>query len=107
MWKMLQKRNASDYVIATGKSYSVKDFVNLASKELKMDIKWKGKGLTEIGIYKNKAIIKIDKKYFRPLEVEHLRGSYKKAKNVLNWSPKNSLKQLIKDMIISELNEVK
>ena len=107
MWKMLQKRNASDYVIATGKSYSVKDFVNLVSKELKMDIKWKGKGLKEIGIYKNKAIIKIDKKYFRPLEVEHLRGNYKKAKNVLNWSPKNSLKQLIKDMIISELNEVK
>ena len=107
MWKMMQKRNATDYVIATGKSYSVKDFVNLASKELKMDIRWKGKGLKEIGIYKNKAIIKIDKKYFRPLEVEHLRGSYKKAKNILNWSPKNSLKKLIKDMIISELNEVK
>ena len=80
MWKMLQKKNPSDYVIATGKSYSVKDFVNLTSKELKMDIRWKGKGMKEIGIYKNKTIIKIDKKYFRPLEVDHLRGNQTKLK---------------------------
>ena len=107
MWKMLQKRNASDYVIATGKSYSVKNFINLVSKELQMKIKWKGEGLKEIGIYKNKTIIKIDKRYFRPLEVEHLRGNYQKAKNILNWNPKNSIVDLIKDMIVSELNEVK
>ena len=105
MWKMLQKKNASDYVIATGKSFSVKQFINFVAKELKMKIKWKGKGLNELCFYKNKPIIKIDKKYFRPLEVDHLRGSPIKAKNLLNWKPKNSINNLIKDMIREELNE--
>ena len=99
------KKNASDYVIATGKSYSVKQFINFVAKELKMKIKWKGKGLNELCFYKNKPIIKIDKKYFRPLEVDHLRGSPIKAKNLLNWKPKNSINNLIKDMIREELNE--
>ena len=83
------KKKPSDYVIATGKSYSVKEFINLVSKELKINILWKGKGLNEIGYYKQKPIIKIDKKYFRPLEVDHLRGNPNKAKNLLNWKPKN------------------
>ena len=104
MWKMLQQKKPSDYVIATGKSYSVKEFINLVSKELKINILWKGKGLNEIGYYKQKPIIKIDKKYFRPLEVDHLRGNPNKAKNLLNWKPKKSLKNLIKSMVSEELN---
>ncbi len=106
MWKMLQQKKPSDYVIATGKSYSVKQFINLVSKELKMNIIWKGKGLNEIGYYKSKAIIKIDQKYFRPLEVDHLRGNPNKAKKLLNWKPKKSLTNLIKDMIDEELNGI-
>ncbi len=83
MWKMLQQKKPSDYVIATGKSYSVKEFINLVSKELKINILWKGKG---------------------PLEVDHLRGNPNKAKNLLNWKPKKSLKNLIKSMVSEELN---
>ena len=106
MWKMLQKKTPSDYVIATGKSYSVKQFVNFVCKELKMNIIWKGKGLNEVAYYKKKPIIKIDKKYFRPLEVDHLRGNPKKAKNLLLWKPKNSIQSLIKDMIKEELVDI-
>ena len=106
MWKMLQQKKPSDYVIATGKSYSVKQFINLVSKELKMNILWKGKGLNEIGYYKSKPVIKIDQKYFRPLEVDHLRGNPNKAKRLLNWKPKKSLTNLIKDMIDEELNGI-
>tara|TARA_A100001015_G_scaffold232052_1_gene262860 strand:- start:635 stop:1654 length:1020 start_codon:yes stop_codon:yes gene_type:complete len=106
MWQMLQKKYPSDYVIATGKSYSVKQFIRFVSKELNMNITWKGKGLNEIGYYKNKPIIKIDKNYFRPLEVDHLRGNPNKAKNVLKWKPKSSIINLIKDMISEELNGI-
>ncbi len=106
IWQMLQKKYPSDYVIATGKSYSVKQFIRFVSKELNMNITWKGKGLNEIGYYKNKPIIKIDKNYFRPLEVDHLRGNPNKAKNVLKWKPKSSIINLIKDMISEELNGI-
>ena len=80
MWKMLQKKEPDDYVISSGKSYSVKEFINLAAKELKLKIIWKGKGLKEMGYLNKKPIIKIDKKYFRPLEVNHLKGDFSKAK---------------------------
>ena len=106
MWKMLQKKEPDDYVISSGKSYSVKEFINLAAKELKLKIIWKGKGLKEIGYLNKKAIIKIDKKYFRPLEVNHLKGDFSKAKKILNWNPKQSLKTLINNMIDFEINEI-
>tara|TARA_A100001015_G_scaffold319168_1_gene441265 strand:- start:1168 stop:2193 length:1026 start_codon:yes stop_codon:yes gene_type:complete len=107
MWKMLQLRKPDDYVIATGKNYSVKEFVNIASKQMNMNLKWKGKGLNEVAIYKNKEIIKIDKKYFRPLEVESLRGNFLKAKKNLKWKPKTNLIKLIDKMIEFEKNEFK
>ena len=106
MWKMLQKKEPDDYVISSGKSYSVKEFINLAAKELKLNIIWKGKGLKEIGYLNKKPIIKIDKKYFRPLEVNHLKGDFSKAKKILNWNPKQSLKTLINNMIDFEINEI-
>ena len=106
MWKMLQIKKPDDYVICSEKSYSVKEFVNLVSEELKMNVFWKGKGLNEVGYYNNNPIIKIDKKYFRPLEVNHLKGSAKKAQKILKWKPKNSIKKLIKDMINFEINEI-
>ena len=79
-WMMLQMPVPEDFVIATGHQHSVRDFVNTAAKYLGMDIKWKGKGLKEVGIYKNKEIIKVDKRYFRPTEVENLLGDASKAK---------------------------
>ena len=104
MWKILNHKKADDYVIATNKSYSVKEFINKTAKQLDIKIIWQGKGLQEVGIDKKtkKTLIKIEKKYFRKTEVENLIGNYKKAKKILNWSPKHSLDDLIKDMISQE-----
>ena len=103
MWRMLQKRKADDYVIATGKQYSVKKFIMLTAKELEMKIVWKGEGLNEKGYFNDKIIIEIDKKYFRPAEVNTLKGDYKKAKRKLRWKPKTKINQLIKEMINFEI----
>jgi GDPmannose 4,6-dehydratase len=102
MWKMLQKKAPGDYVIATGKQYSVKEFINLTAKELKIRILWKGRGMNEKGYWNNKVIIEIDKNYFRPTEVNSLKGNSSKAKRELNWMPKVGVKELIKEMIDAE-----
>ena len=99
MWLMLQQKKPDDYVIASGKQYSVKKFIELVCEKLKIDITWKGKGLNEIGYWDNKPIIKIDPKYFRPTEVDSLLGSSKKAKKNLKWKPKYNVNSLIKEMI--------
>lgn len=108
MWKMLQQKKADDYVICTSKTYSVKQFVNYCCQILKIPIIWKGKGLNEFAINKsnNKKIIKINKKFYRPAEVNYLRGSYLKAKKKLNWEPKISLKKLIEMMIEFEIKNL-
>ena len=104
MWKILQHNKPDDFVIATNKSYSVKDFVNISSKKIGLKIKWKNKGLKEVGVdeISNKIIINISKKYFRETEVDNLIGDFTKAKRILKWKPKNSLNQLIDDMIQNE-----
>ena len=104
MWKILQYKKADDYVVSTNTSHSVKDFVNICSKKLDMNIIWKNKGLNEIGIEKNtnQIIIKIDKKYFRETEVDNLIGDYSKAKNRLKWKPRYSFEKLVDDMIKNE-----
>ena len=102
-WLMLQQENPDDFVIATGKQYSVRDFINEALKNLDMKIDWNGKGLNEVGSIKGKDIIKIDPRYFRPTEVESLLGDASKAKKKLNWTPKISFEQLVKEMIDKDL----
>jgi GDPmannose 4,6-dehydratase len=103
MWKMMQHKKPDDYVIATGKQYTVKEFVNLTAKLLNLKINWKGKGINEKAYSKEgKAIIEIDKKYFRPTEVNSLLGSAIKARRILKWKPKINLQTLIKDMISYE-----
>jgi GDPmannose 4,6-dehydratase len=106
-WLMLQKNKPKDYVIATGKQYSVRDFVNQAAKNLEIKIDWKGKGLEEIGQFDGKDIIKVDPRYFRPTEVETLLGDSSKAKEELNWSPKISFEELVKEMIDEDLKLAK
>ena len=106
-WLMLQQDNPEDYVIATGKQYSVRDFINYAAKELDMEIIWKGTGLNEVGIYKSKKIIKVDKRYFRPSEVDSLLGDASKAEKKLGWKPKISFSQLVKEMIREDFKEAK
>ena len=109
MWLMLQKKNPDDYVIATGKQYSVKDFINIAAKKLNLPIIWRGKGVNEVGINKitNKVIIKVNKKYFRPTEVESLLGDYKKARRELKWKPKISFQNLVDEMVSVDLKNLK
>ncbi len=107
MWKMLQKKTPSDYVIATGKQYSVKDFVNIVLKELNFKFVWKGKGIkTKCYDHKGNCIIECDKKYFRPLEVDTLLGDSKKARKELNWKPRINLKLLVREMVNSELKSL-
>ena len=105
MWKILQFRKPDDFVICTGKQHSIKDFINLVAKDLNMKIKWVGKGINEKAIdHKGNHIIERNKKYFRPSEVDTLKGDYSKARKLLKWRPKYNIKSLIKDMISYELN---
>jgi GDPmannose 4,6-dehydratase len=105
MWLMLQQNKPDDYVIATGKQYTVKNFINLVCKKLKINLRWKGKGLKEIGYWKDKPIIKIDPKYFRPTEVNSLLGSSNKARRVLKWKTKYDINMLIDEMITHEFDK--
>jgi GDPmannose 4,6-dehydratase len=106
-WLMLQQSNPEDFVIATGKQFSVREFINLASKKLDMNIKWKGKGLNEVGYLDGKKIIKIDPNYFRPTEVDNLLGDASKAKRKLKWKPKISFEKLVQEMIDEDLKLAK
>tara|TARA_B110000444_G_scaffold223754_1_gene226527 strand:+ start:1636 stop:2652 length:1017 start_codon:yes stop_codon:yes gene_type:complete len=105
MWLMLQQKIPDDYVISTGKTTSVRDFIDLSLKYLKFNYKWLGSGLNEnvINTDTKKIIIKVDKKFFRPAEVDLLVGNSKKALKKLKWKPKTSLKQLVKIMIDHDL----
>jgi GDPmannose 4,6-dehydratase len=107
MWKMLQKKTPDDYVISSGKQYSVKDFINLSLKELNIKYYWKGKGVHQ-KCYdeKGNCFIECDKEYFRPLEVDTLLGDSSKARKELNWKPKYNIISLVKEMISIELNNL-
>ena len=108
IWRILQHDKPEDFVICTGKQYTIKQFINMVSQELKIKIKWKGKGIREKAYDENNnAIIECSKKYFRPAEVDTLKGDYSKARKKLNWRPKHNIKSLIKDMINYELNILK
>ena len=109
MWKMMQLKKPEDFVIATGKQYSVRDFVNNSAKNLGMKIKWVGKGINEKGIDKKtgKTIVKVGKRYFRPTEVDTLLGDARKAKKILKWKPKITFNQMVKEMIECDYKEQK
>ncbi|MBU4347620.1 GDP-mannose 4,6-dehydratase [Patescibacteria group bacterium] len=109
MYLMLQQEKPDDYVIATGKQYSVREFCEFAFKELGIEIIWQGEGISEKGINKktNEAIIEIHPDYFRPTEVDSLLGSPKKAKGKLGWEAKISFEDLVKEMIQCDLEEAK
>ena len=107
MWLMLRQKKPQDFVIATGKQTTVKNFINKVAKKLDMKVFWKGKGVNERGVDKNgKTIIACDKAYYRPLEVNNLLGSAKKARKLLNWKPKTNVDMLISEMVQSELNKI-
>ena len=105
MWMILQHKSPDDFVLATSKAYSVREFVELAFSFVDIDLEWSGTGINEVG--KNskngETLIKIDSAYFRPAEVDYLRGDYKKANKILGWKPKISFKELVKEMVENEL----
>ncbi|MDC1125270.1 GDP-mannose 4,6-dehydratase [Pelagibacteraceae bacterium] len=106
MWKILQYKKPDDWVIATNKENTVKNFVNLTAKKLTIKIKWIGKGIKEKAIDMNtkKTIIDLDSKFLRPTEVDFLRGDFSKARKKLKWKPLISTNELIDDMIQDEMN---
>ena len=104
-WLMLQQENPKDYVIATGKQYSVREFVEKSASHLDIQIDWIGNGINEYGVDQSgKTIIKVDPIYFRPTEVDTLLGDPSLAKNDLGWAPKISFDELVKEMILSDFN---
>ena len=119
-WLMLQQDAPEDFVIATGKQYSVKDFVNAAAAELGIVLRWQGEGVDEIGIVESipkeisdcgikegNTIVRVDPRYFRPTEVETLLGDPTKAKEKLGWQPKTSFKELVAEMMRYDLDDAR
>lgn len=103
-WRMLQQENPEDYVIATGRQHSVRAFVELAATELGISITWQGSGVDEFGIdSRGRKIVAVDKRYFRPAEVETLLGDATKARDKLGWIPKITFEQLVAEMVHEDL----
>lgn len=109
MWLMLQQDNPEDFVIATGKTQKVRDFVELAFHEVGIEIDWQGSGIEEKGLDKatGKVLIEVDPRYFRPTEVELLLGDASKAKEKLGWEPKTTLSELVTMMMQEDLKAAK
>ena len=106
MWLMMQHKVPDDYVIATGQTHTVREFVEKAFKYVNIDIAWKGKGIDEVGINKKtkKILVKIDPLYFRPAEVDLLLGDPSKARKILKWKPKYTFDRIIEEMMEFDLN---
>lgn len=109
MWQMMQQEKAVDYILATNETHTVRELVELAANFFDINISWQGSGLSEKGVDKKtgQVIIEIDKKYFRPSEVDILLGDYSKAKNAFGWEPKTSFKELVREMCESDFNNEK
>lgn len=109
MWRMLQQNTPDDFVIATGETHTVREFIEETYKLLGEELKWEGSGINEIGICKRsgKIIVRIDSKYFRPTEVDLLIGDISKAKKILNWSPKTTFNELVRIMTESDFKNIK
>jgi GDPmannose 4,6-dehydratase len=98
MWMMLQQDNPDDYVVATGKTYSVREFVNMCCNQMNKEITWSGEAENEVGTCDGKVIVRVSKKFYRPCEVDLLVGDSTKVQNI-GWNPKHNIESLIKDMI--------
>lgn len=117
MWLMLQQAEPEDFVIATGETHSVREFAELAFKEVGINIKWVGEGIDEKGVVRSltstststlrvgDTVVSVDKSYFRPTEIDILIGDASKAKEKLGWQPKVAFRELVKTMVIADLKE--
>ena len=109
MWRILQSDTPQDFVLATGETHTVREFVEEAFKVLGEEIEWKGTGVNEVGILKSigKEVVAINPRYYRPTEVELLLGDYSKAKKILGWEPKTKFKDLVKIMVLTDYHKLK
>jgi len=107
-WMILQQKKPDDFVISTGKNYSVKEFIDMCAKLLDIKLKWTGKGINTKAFDQNgNCIIECDKRYYRPTEVDILLGDSTKAKKLLKWKPKISFKDLVKEMVEYDFQNLK
>ena len=103
MWLMLQQDEPGEYVISTGETHSVREFVEESFKSVDMPLTWEGEGIEEVGKYGGKVVVKINKKFFRPAEIDVLLGDPSYAKEKLGWEPKTKFKELVKMMVKEDL----
>jgi GDPmannose 4,6-dehydratase len=108
MWLMLQQEKPDDYVLATGQSHSVREFIDLAFGEVGRRIDWQGEGADEVGIdaRSGKDLVRVDPRYFRPTEVDELLGDASKAADRLGWRHKTTFNELVAEMVQSDLKNV-
>lgn len=108
MWLMLQQDEPNDYVISSGKQHSVREFVELSCKHIGFEIEWRGSGMNETAVLKNtdNILVKINKDYYRPVEINTLVGDPSFAKKTLNWNPKYSFENLVKEMCDYDMGEI-
>ena len=106
-WMMLQQDTPDDFVIATGKQYSVRQFIEWTATALGMQLRWEGEGVNEVGYADGKVIVRIDPRYFRPTEVETLLGDPTKAKQKLGWTPEITAQQMCAEMVAADLAQAK
>jgi GDPmannose 4,6-dehydratase len=106
MWMILQHDKPEDYVIGTGKTHSVREFIEESFRAVDMPIKWEGKGLDEVGKYNGKIVVKISPKFYRPAEVDYLMANPAKAKKELKWQPKTTFRELVRMMVETDLNHL-
>lgn len=106
MWQMMQLEKPDDYILATGETHTVREFVEESCRLVGMDLVWEGKGLEENGVNRKtgKVVVKVDPMYFRPAEVDILQGDYSKAKKAFGWEPKVKFKQLVRIMLAHDLD---
>ena len=124
MWKMLQQKTPDDYIIATGRSHSVREFLKKSFSIVGIEIGFKGKGIDECGFIKSiqpkvltkftkkqfeigQVLVSVDKSFFRPLEVDHLEGNALKAKKYLKWEPEYDFNSLVEEMVLSDIKLLK
>ena len=103
MWMMLQADTPTDYVVATSKAHSVREFVERAFAHVGVQLRWSGTGVTEVGMHGDRVLVKVSEKYFRPAEVDQLLGDARKIKHELGWEPTTSFDELVKEMVESDL----